>query len=192
MNKTCSMRKMRVMVANDMQKMHNYCKEEYAIMTELKHLRQSKKMTQKEAAKRIGVSLRSYISYENDEEKSGSLKYRFLLEEMRRMDRVDEEHGVLSIDEIREAARPVLEEYNAEFCILFGSYAKGTASDQSDVDLLVGADVRGLRFFGLAERLREAFHKKVDLLDLKQLSDNEELLKEVLKTGVRIYGSKEG
>ncbi|MBQ5541964.1 MAG: helix-turn-helix transcriptional regulator [Erysipelotrichales bacterium] len=77
-------------------------------MTELKHLRQSKKMTQKEAAKRIGVSLRSYISYENDEEKSGSLKYRFLLEEMRRMDRVDEEHGVLSIDEIREAARPVL------------------------------------------------------------------------------------
>ncbi|MBQ5541963.1 MAG: nucleotidyltransferase domain-containing protein, partial [Erysipelotrichales bacterium] len=32
--------------------------------------------------------------------------------------------------------------------MLFGSYAKGTASDQSDVDLLVGADVRGLRFFG--------------------------------------------
>ena len=40
----------------------------------------------------------------------------------------------------------------------------------------------------MTERLRESLHKKVDLLDLKQLSNNENLLREVLKEGIKIYG----
>ena len=40
----------------------------------------------------------------------------------------------------------------------------------------------------MTERLRESLHKKVDLLDLKQLSNNENLLREVLKEGMKIYG----
>ncbi len=38
-------------------------------MTELKSCRLEKKLTQAEAAERLGVSLRSYITYENDETK---------------------------------------------------------------------------------------------------------------------------
>ena len=43
-------------------------------MTELKSLRIEKKLTQQEVAAKAGISLRSYISYENDESKSKSLK----------------------------------------------------------------------------------------------------------------------
>lgn len=48
-------------------------------------------------------------------------------------------------------------------------------------------DITGLQYFGLAERLREELHKKIDLLDPKQLLNNEQLLNEVLKEGIRIY-----
>ena len=73
------------------------------IMNELKSLRLKSHLTQKEAADRIGVSLRSYVSYENEVSRIGTPKYRFLLSEMSELSRLDEEHGVLMVDEIREA-----------------------------------------------------------------------------------------
>ena len=157
-------------------------------MSELRELRKSKHLTQQEVAFRIGVSLRSYISYENDETKEGSPKYRFLLQELEKINPIDEEHGVLERDDLIKICSEILSEYDVDYCYLFGSYAKGKASGSSDVDLLISAKVTGLKYYELVERLREALHKKVDVLDTKQLLKNEELLNEVLKEGVRIYG----
>lgn len=157
-------------------------------MSELRELRKSKHLTQQEVAFRIGVSLRSYISYENDETKARSPKYRFLLQELEKINPIDEEHGVLERDDLIKICTEILSEYDVDYCYLFGSYAKGKASGSSDVDLLISAKVTGLKYYELVERLREALHKKVDVLDTKQLLKNEELLNEVLKDGVRIYG----
>lgn len=157
-------------------------------MSDLKELRKSKHLTQQEAAFRIGVSLRSYISYENDKTKEGSPKYRFLLQELEKINPIDEEHGVLERDELINICSEILSEYDVDYCYLFGSYAKGKASGSSDVDLLISAKVTGLKYYELVERLREALHKKVDMLDTKQLLKNETLLNEVLKEGIRIYG----
>ncbi len=157
-------------------------------MTELKSLRTALKLTQQEAAKRLGISLRSYIMYENDESKAGSLKYRFMLQELEKLNLLDEDHGILSMEQIKSVCSDVFASYEVEFCYLFGSYAKGKAKETSDVDLLISTDTTGLRYYELTEKLREALHKRIDLLDLKQLSNNEELLREVLKEGVRIYG----
>ena len=76
-------------------------------MTELKSRRLQRKITQKEAAERIGISLRSYIMYENDESKEGTPKYRFLLQEMDRIILLDESHGILSIEEIKQKCADV-------------------------------------------------------------------------------------
>lgn len=157
-------------------------------MTELKEVRMSRRLTQKEAADKIGISLRSYISYENDEKLVGTSKYRFLLSAMKEITLVDEDHGILTIDEIRKACNAILESYHIEFCYLFGSYAKGKASARSDIDLLISSEVTGLRFYELTEKLREALRKRIDLLDMKQLVGNEKLLSEVLRYGIKIYG----
>ena len=157
-------------------------------MTELKSLRQKNQLTQKEAAQKIGISLRSYISYENEEALTETPKYRFLLAEMNEITRLDEEHGVLTMDGIRAVCSRIFQQYPVQYCYLFGSYAKGTASSSSDVDLLISSGVTGLRFYELAEKLRNGLHKKIDLLDIKQLTGNTELLNEVLKDGIKIYG----
>ena len=156
-------------------------------MPTLKELRISKGLTQEKASILLGVSLRSYKSYENDLTKIGTIKYNYMLEQLDKYISIDEEHGILTIDEIKKACKYVLEEYSVKYCILFGSYAKGKANEKSDVDLLVSTDITGLRFFGIVERLRNALHKKVDLLDLKQLSNNQNLLDEILKDGIRVY-----
>ena len=96
-------------------------------MTELKALRTDRGLTQKEAARLIGISLRSYISYENEEELTETPKYRFLLAEMKEITRVDEDHGVLTVNEIKRVCNSVLENYPIQYCYLFGSYARGTA-----------------------------------------------------------------
>ena len=157
-------------------------------MPELKQVRISKRLTQKDASALLGVSLRSYKSYENDPSKATTLKYNYMLEELEKHIAIDEEHGVLTLEEIKTVCKKVLDEYPVKYCILFGSYAKGKANGASDVDLLISSDVTGLRFFGLAERLRTELHKKVDLLDLHQLNNNEELLDKILKDGIKVYG----
>ena len=157
-------------------------------MMDLKACRQMKHLTQKEASKQLGISLRSYITYEKDESRKGTAKYRFLLQEMEKIKPLDEDHGILTIEEIKQICEEILAEYKVDFCYLFGSYAKGTPKETSDVDLLVSTEITGIRFFELAERLREALHKKVDLLDMKQIMNNEMLLKEILKGGMKIFG----
>ena len=71
---------------------------------------------------------------------------------------------------------------------MFGSYAKGKETPSSDVDLLISADVKGIKLYGLVEELRETLCKKVDLLDINQLKDNLPLMEEILKDGIKIYG----
>ena len=44
---------------------------------------------------------------------------------------------MVKLQEIREYASRIVEEFSPERIVLFGSYAEGTATEDSDVDLLV-------------------------------------------------------
>lgn len=160
-------------------------------MSTLKNLRISKGLTQQEVSELLGISLRSYKTYENDEAKVGTIKYKYMIEQLEKYIALDEEHGILTLDDIKSICKTVFDEYKVRYCILFGSYAKGNATEKSDVDFLISTDVTGLRFFGIAERLRNALHKKVDLLDLKQLMNNAKLLDEILRDGIKVYEQRE-
>ena len=157
-------------------------------MEDLKELRIEKKMTQKQVSELVGISLRSYKTYENDTNKLGTLKYNYIVEKLKKINPVDENHGILDVEDIKRKCTQVFEKYEINFCYLFGSYAKHKATPTSDVDLLISANIKGLKFYGLIEELRNTLHKKVDVLDLNQLRDNLELTQEILKEGIKIYG----
>lgn len=157
-------------------------------METIKTLRNEKGLTQSKAAELTGIPLRTFKMYENDESKVGSIKYNYILDELSKYGIIDEEHGVLTLEKIREVCELVLGEYDVEYAILFGSYAKGSAGEKSDIDLLISTTVSGIKFYEIVEKLRTALRKKVDLLDLSQLYNNQELINEILRDGVRIYG----
>jgi predicted nucleotidyltransferase len=94
----------------------------------------------------------------------------------------------LTVEQIKKICNEIFKAYDVEYCYLFGSYAKGKASEKSDIDLLVSMPVNGLKFFELIELLREKLMKKVDLLDIAQLNNNPSLVQEILRDGIKIYG----
>lgn len=157
-------------------------------MSDLKVLRNEKKLTQQQVADLAGVSLRTYKTYENSPEKANLIKYNYILELLKKTNVIDEDHGILTAEDIEEKCRMIFDKNSVNYCYLFGSYAKGKATPTSDVDLLISANIKGLKFYGLVEELRNSLHKKVDVLDISQLKDNMSLLEEILKDGVKIYG----
>ena len=152
----------------------------------LKELRKKHRITQKEAALIVGVPYRTYIRYEDDEAYQTSYKYKKILEDLNNHLKIDEEHGILSVQTIKEFLLPICYKHNIIFCYLFGSYARGEARDNSDVDLLIDTNVTGLSFFGLVEEIRTTLNKKIDVLRLCDLQYNNPIILEILKEGIRL------
>ena len=73
---------------------------------------------------------------------------------------------ILTIDEIRAKIRPICDQYKIEKVWLFGSYARGEAREDSDVDLHVKAaeEMRFLELGGFYADLKEALGKEIDLI----------------------------
>lgn len=153
-----------------------------------KEIRQLHHLTQAACAEYLGIPLRTYKRYESDETKIPPIKRAFILSKLQELGKTDEDHGVLTTEAIKRICADVFQDYAVDYCYLFGSYAKGKATETSDVDLFLSTEAEGLRFYGLVEALRVALNKRVDVLDQRQIDGNEKLLREILKDGVKIYG----
>jgi len=94
---------------------------------------------------------------------------------------------IYDLSEIKRRLEPVFTASGVKTAILFGSYAQGQATNDSDIDILVDSGLRGLDFVGLIEYVREALQKNVDLIDVHYLDSSSPLNQEVTNTGVLIY-----
>ena len=72
---------------------------------------------------------------------------------------------IYSIDEIAKAVAPVAEKYDLEFVYVFGSYGRGEARPDSDIDLFVSAHkVHGIQIGRVFRDLRNALGKEIDMV----------------------------
>lgn len=94
---------------------------------------------------------------------------------------------VYSVPELKQILAPVFASHGVKEAVLFGSYAKGTATATSDVDLVVDSGLRGLSFYGLLESVCTALEVPVDLIDVSQIDQGSLVDQEVARTGVTIY-----
>jgi len=154
----------------------------------LKELRKSKNLTQIECSKYLGIPLRTYQCYEYEDDKISNIKYQYIVNKLSQYGYIDEEHGILTIDKIKSTCNAIMSKYDIQYCYLFGSYAKGYPSENSDVDLFISSSITGLKYFGLVEELRENLKKKVEIINQDQIKNNFDLMNEILKDGVKIYG----
>ena len=95
---------------------------------------------------------------------------------------------VYTVPELKELLTPIFERNGVRQAVLFGSYAKGTATPRSDVDIMVDSGLRGLAFFGLLEDVASSLETPVDLLDVRQIDSGSRIDREIRESGVRIYG----
>lgn len=73
---------------------------------------------------------------------------------------------IYTIDQIRRIAAPIAAAYGVKSMRLFGSYARGEATEHSDVDLLIdrGSLRSGFALGGLYADLRDGLRKELDLV----------------------------
>ena len=80
---------------------------------------------------------------------------------------------MLTVEEIKRVVTKVGKKYGIESAYLFGSYAKGTAKSNSDVDLLIDRGMmRGLvEFNGFRLDLEDELRTGVDVLTRNSAGD---------------------
>ena len=94
---------------------------------------------------------------------------------------------IYTIDDIKAVLHPIFVKHRVKRAVLFGSYVKGFANQNSDVDLILDSGLRGLKFVGLIEDVRSALDKEVDVFDETHIIPNSKISSEISKDGVVIY-----
>ena len=98
------------------------------------------------------------------------------------------ENNTLMLDEIKVLVSSLVKKYNAEYAILFGSYARGEATRESDIDIIIvgGTNFSALDVLAFGEELRELTNKQVDAFELREVEQNTEFYQNILREGVKI------
>lgn len=95
--------------------------------------------------------------------------------------------GVYSLPQLKDVLLPVFHDYGIRKAVLFGSYGKGTATEKSDVDLLVDSGLRGLQFVGFLDAVNRAVDRNVDIFDVTHIEAGSRIELEIRQTGVVVY-----
>ena len=103
---------------------------------------------------------------------------------------------IYSTYEIKAMISGVAAEYGIKTVYLFGSYARGQATEKSDIDLYIPAlpDKMGIKYFAMLEKLKEITQKDIDIItDDSQFTTPEQkkaLFMEINSDKVLIYNCK--
>lgn len=94
----------------------------------------------------------------------------------------------LEIENLTEIIRELLVRYHAEYALLFGSYARGEETPDSDIDVVVigGANFKKSNIFAFAEDLRRITGKNVDAFEICEVDKETPFYDNLMKEGIKI------
>lgn len=96
---------------------------------------------------------------------------------------------IYTIEEIKAVLAKILENMPVYRVILFGSYAKNSANENSDLDLIIDTreTLMGFKLYSLITKIEEAFNKEVDAFEKTEIIENSRIDNEIKRTGVVVY-----
>jgi len=158
----------------------------------LKQIRSNYNMTQEELSLHLNIPLKTLQKWEQGTRETSKWVTDLVIDKLLNFKReqlinVDESHGILNYSQIKSRVNEVAKKYSINKVYLFGSYVKGEATETSDVDLYIESNISGLEFFSVAEDFKESLCKSVDLLSNKNVIEQSEVYKEIMRTGVLIH-----
>ena len=95
---------------------------------------------------------------------------------------------VFTTEHIATMVKPLADKYRVKEIYLFGSYARGEADENSDLDFLVfgGEMFKRTMIFALAEELRDTLKKKVDVFEISEVNPDSNFYKTIMKERVLV------
>lgn len=96
---------------------------------------------------------------------------------------------IYDIDEIKVILHPIFISSPVYTAILFGSYAKGVATHNSDLDIVIDSkgELLNINFYGLLEEIVQRLNKRVDLFEISEIKKDSEIYKSIQEEGVVVY-----
>ena len=96
---------------------------------------------------------------------------------------------IYTIDEIKQILQEILRDKPVYQVILFGSYAKQTATKKSDIDLVIdtNSELKGFALLKLICQIQEKLQKEIDGFEKYEIIENSPIDKEIKETGVVVY-----
>lgn len=99
------------------------------------------------------------------------------------------------LSELTQKLQFLAEKYQLSRIILFGSYARGEADAQSDIDLVLdmeGSPILGWEFFEMEEDFQKTLQKPVDILTLDEVKESisylmREVRQHIVEEGIVLY-----
>lgn len=78
----------------------------------------------------------------------------------------------MTIADVKQKITPILEEYGIEYAGIFGSFARGEARSNSDIDLIVrlGSPMGMFRYMKFVNGLETTLKKTVDIVTYNSLN----------------------
>lgn len=95
---------------------------------------------------------------------------------------------ILELSTIKTTVTPILKKNHVNYAAVFGSYARGEANEDSDIDLLVKFDqpISLLKLIHVENELEDILQRKVDLITIGGL--NPKIKPYIFKDLKLIYG----
>lgn len=96
---------------------------------------------------------------------------------------------IYTIEEIKKILTRILKDLPVYQVILFGSYAKNEATQNSDLDFIVDTKntLCGFDFLELAYIIEKTFKKDIDVFEKYDIIKNSKIDDEIKRTGVVVY-----
>ena len=90
---------------------------------------------------------------------------------------------IFTLEDVKNIVKPIAAKYRVNAIYLFGSYARGEATESSDLDVLVfgGENFRLTMIFALAEELRKILKKDVDVFEINEINKDSDFYKTIMK-----------
>lgn len=90
---------------------------------------------------------------------------------------------IFTVNDIEALVKPIAKKYKVKAVYLFGSYARGEADENSDLDFLVfgGGNFKLTMIFSFAEELRAVLKKEVDVFEVNEINKDSDFYNRIMK-----------
>ncbi len=159
--------------------------------TNIQTVRENLELTQVELSKILNIPVKTIRNWEQNIRVPSDYIVELIIDRILRQQREEtlknNDDYIPSFLTIKDKVKNVVSLYNIDKVYLYGSYAKGTETSISDIDLYMISDIDDLDYFGVIEDLRNSLNKKIDLLSNKTIKKDSQIEKEIIRTGILIY-----
>ena len=96
---------------------------------------------------------------------------------------------MIDLQGVKILLEPLFIKHGIVRAIVFGSYANGTATEKSDIDIVIDSNgyLDGINFFTAQYELSKMLTIKSDIYELMEIKEGSALQNEIRKHGVVIY-----